>query len=328
VVIAACSGESPRRTVTETSEPVSVPLLYDMRTGIHLCFEQTGDRYDGLNDDVRDSVIGEWTAKVGIRVTGFGPCGPEPAAAMARGPDAAAEVRVRYFTCERADGADCPDGNPSPGVRVVGRPRDGLPNVIYLRSDYRNHWMQTRCDDPLSLSACTRAYAIHVFGHVLGLDHQQASAGAGCDDRVVYPGGWSCPIAPGPAPTMSYCSAPEDRRQWWKAGLQQAEVDCARLFFIGDDVLPPRREACFYDCCAGDAACEARYPTPWCYPPGDLANVGLSLNDRFARVELRGGAIATGYTHDEFIGDSVTWTEDTPCFAPGMRDNVTSLRVR
>ncbi len=328
LVAVACSDSRPRRDVEKVVVHRAAPLPYDMRTGIHLCFEQTGGVYDGLNDDVRDSVIGEWTAKVGIRVTGLGPCDQVPAGGSTAEHRVGDEVRVRYFTCERADGTDCPDGNPSPGVRVVGRPRDGAPNVIYMRSDFRNHWMYPSCADPLSLSGCTRAYAIHVFGHVLGIDHQQASAGTGCDDRVVYPGGWQCPIAPDPEPVMSYCSAPNDRREWWKAGLQPAEVACARLSFIGDQVLPPRREACFYDCCAGDTACEARHPTPWCYPPGDVSNVGLSLNDRFARVELRGGATAVGFAHDEFIGASVTWTEDDACIAPGMRDNVTSLRVR
>jgi hypothetical protein len=314
VVAAACGGESAPRPEASPARDVQ---LYDVRAGISVCFEQTGGILDELNAQVHDGVVGEWTAKIGIRFSGFRPCSAGDA-----------DVRVRYFTCERPDGADCPEGNPSPGVRVVGRPRDGQPNIVYLRSSYRGHWMAGSCDDRLALRECTRAYATHTFGHVLGIDHAQASAGPGCDDRVVYPGGWTCPGDDDPGSVMSYCSASADRREWWKTGLVARDVTCARQFFFGDRPPPPRREACFYDCCAGDAACEARQPTPWCYPPGDLGNVGLSLNDRFARVELRGGATATAYAHEDFYGTSLTWTRDEACIPTSLRENVTSLRVR
>jgi hypothetical protein len=291
--------------------------LYDVNKGIRVCFEQTGGSYDELNRNVRDAVVSEWTAKVGVLFTGFRPCAEGPA-----------DVRVSYFDCVKSDSSDCPNGVGSPHTEAIGRPSNGAPNVVHLRSGYSNHWMKNNCGGWFgSLPDCTRGYAIHEFGHILGFSHEQAHPDSTCGDKEVFPGGWICPGGYDPGSVMNYCSASTDRRDWYRHGLSGRDIACARDFFFRG-TPPQRREACFYDCCAGDTACEKTQGPPWCFPPGEVNYIGPTLNDRFARVELRGGASVSGYSSANFVGSSWTWTQSEGCMGSGLRDGISSLKVQ
>jgi hypothetical protein len=304
-------------TVDEPLISAGGTQLYDVRNGLSVCFEQTGGIYDDLNTNVRAAVVNEWGSRVGVRFTGWKPCS-----------EAAADVRVSYFDCVRSDNSDCPGGNGAPHVNAIGRPSDGRPNQVFLRSGYSNHWMKNNCDSTGELRECTRGYAIHEFGHILGFNHEHAHPSSTCEDDEDFSGGWMCPGGYDPDSIMNYCSSGDDRRNWHRHGLSGLDVDCARQFFFGGSP-PPRVEACFYNCCSGDLFCEWTQGTAaTCYQPGDYGWVGPAFNDTFARVELFGGAQMTGHENTWFDGESFNWTSSEACMGRTLRDKISSLRVR
>ncbi|RYG87340.1 hypothetical protein EON77_02250 [bacterium] len=274
---------------------------FDMNAGISVCFESHGGRYDLLNNAFREGVTAQWGARVGVKFTYFSNC-----------EERGADVRIAYFS-----------GGGAPYAEGVGK---RSPSVVHMRTDYEGHWMAGNCRGDGPLAECTRAYAIHEFGHVLGFGHEMGHPGSTCVDKEDAVQGWVCG-GYDPNSIMNYCATIAgngiaDRRQWAWKGLSGQDVDCARRYLFAAQ----ERAVCLSPCCAGDTACE-RDNAPVCYGPGDHAWVGAENNDRYARVELRGGATFTGYTDSNFQGSSYFWNYSEGCMGQPLLRQISSLRV-
>jgi hypothetical protein len=215
--------------------------------GISVCYRQSTANtdwkdVDALNAAVKSAVEDEWGAKVGVKTHGWKPCAGMPTA----------QLEINFFDCGD-DKDECPDKNSSPHVAFIGPPASGQTNVVNLRRTYENHYRFDECNglktilgvairihsETKSRERCTRNYAVHEFGHILGFDHEQyhPDGPPECNgDKYHFAktglnaAKWLCSKGYDDESVMNYCGKSFLN---WDAGLSAKDVQCAKEFFKG-----------------------------------------------------------------------------------------------
>lgn len=126
---------------------------------IPVCWEANTDPFVPERTMARDAVMSAWAnSRTNIHLTGWGPCAP-----------GAPGLHVGHF-------------DDRPRVEAIGSSLNGIDNGVRLNFSFAT-WAEAggcRTDGEEVRRICIRHYAIHEFGHALGLLHEF--------DRADFPG--------------------------------------------------------------------------------------------------------------------------------------------
>jgi predicted Zn-dependent protease len=170
LILSACGSVHQARS---TSKPSGYFDGYDSKwpqRQLSVCWEADSRAYNDLHtyqDIVRDVVTSQYQ-RVGFTFTGWESCSE------------VSRANIRIWV----------DADIWPRVRAFGRNLDNMPRGLELTFDFLaagNGWGR-QCQTQEKLANCIRNYALHEFGHSLGLKHEADRDDALCKESTHSPG--------------------------------------------------------------------------------------------------------------------------------------------
>ncbi|HYX37105.1 MAG TPA: erythromycin esterase family protein [Oligoflexus sp.] len=211
---------------SQVKAAVTREYLWPRQGQIPVCWENPSPELESGWTIMRQALEEEYNARTPIRFVDFGPC-------QAHSPG------VRVLVSDTPNAA-------RPGISepdFMGPAVSGKKDALRQNFTFQN-WRKDLCSDATKVRLCIRSYALHEFGHILGLQHEHQRADNICqpfgdtyrDLGDGYAVNWG--TAYDPKSIMNYCMNAESLLAGEPPSLSRGDIEILERLYGAEKPLP------------------------------------------------------------------------------------------